>query len=172
MVPRDGEERSDFLGPLASPDLNSPGLSDKTRDIKILKIKQLDPQAKVPVRAYEFDAGLDLFALERHTIQPGEGRIFKTGIAIEIDPGFVGLVWDRSSMGKRGIKTLGGVIDSGYRGDVGVILWNLSRDPQEIHSGDKIAQLLIQPIATPKTQEVEILSSTDRGAAGFGSSGK
>ncbi|NDF15181.1 dUTP diphosphatase [bacterium] len=116
-------------------------------------MQKLDPAAKVPVRAYEHDAGLDLFSLERHTLVPGEGRIFKTGIALEIEPGFVGLVWDRSSMGKRGIKTLGGVIDSGYRGEVGVILWNLSRESQEIMAGDKIAQLLIQPIATPQTKE-------------------
>ncbi|NDG84215.1 MAG: dUTP diphosphatase [Proteobacteria bacterium] len=140
--------------------------------MKILKIQRLDPAARVPVRAYEHDAGLDLYSLERHTLAPGEGRIFKTGIALEIDPGFVGLVWDRSSMGKRGIKTLGGVIDSGYRGEVGVILWNLSKEPQEIQSGDKIAQLLIQPISTPVSREVEILSSSERGTGGFGSSGK
>ncbi len=140
--------------------------------MKTLHIQKLDPAAKVPTRAYEHDAGLDLFALERHTLQPGEGRIFKTGIAIEINPGFVGLVWDRSSMGKKGIKTMGGVIDSGYRGEVGVILWNISKEPQEIMSGDKIAQLLIQPISTPQTKEVEILSSSERGVGGFGSSGK
>jgi dUTP pyrophosphatase len=140
--------------------------------MKTLHIQKLDPAAKVPTRAYEHDAGLDLFALERHTLQPGEGRIFKTGIAIEISPGFVGLVWDRSSMGKKGIKTMGGVIDSGYRGEVGVILWNISKEPQEIMSGDKIAQLLIQPISTPQTKEVEILSSSERGVGGFGSSGK
>jgi dUTP pyrophosphatase len=140
--------------------------------MKTLHIQKLDPAAKVPSRAYEHDAGLDLYSLERHALQPGEGRIFKTGIAIEIDPGFVGLVWDRSSMGKRGIKTLGGVIDSGYRGEVGVILWNLSKETQEIMAGDKIAQLLIQPIATPQTREVELLSSSDRGTGGFGSSGK
>ena len=140
--------------------------------MKTLHIQRLDPAATVPTRAYEHDAGLDLFSLERHTLQPGEGRIFKTGIALEIEPGHVGLVWDRSSMGKRGIKTLGGVIDSGYRGEVGVILWNLSKTPQEIQSGDKIAQLLIQPIVTPQTREVELLSSSERGSGGFGSSGK
>ncbi len=140
--------------------------------MKTLHIQKLDPAARVPVRAYEHDAGLDLFSLERHTLAPGEGRVFKTGIALEIDPGYVGLVWDRSSMGKRGIKTLGGVIDSGYRGEVGVILWNLSKEPQEIQAGDKIAQLLIQPVSTPATREVELLSRSDRGSGGFGSSGK
>jgi dUTP pyrophosphatase len=140
--------------------------------MKTLKIQRLDPAARVPVRSYEHDAGLDLHSLERHTLSPGEGRIFKTGIAIEIDPGFVGLIWDRSSMGKRGIKTLGGVIDSGYRGEVGVILWNLSKEPQEVQAGDKIAQLLVQPVLTPATREVEVLSSSERGTGGFGSSGK
>jgi dUTP pyrophosphatase len=144
----------------------------ESRVMKTLHVQKLDPAATVPVRAYEHDAGLDLFSLERHTLAPGEGRIFKTGIAIELDPGFVGLIWDRSSMGKRGIKTLGGVIDSGYRGEVGVILWNLSKEPQEIQAGDKIAQLLIQPVATPMTREVELLSSSERGKGGFGSSGK
>jgi len=163
---------SAFFNDLASPVLNSPARFATKIWMKTLKIQKLDPAAKIPVRAYEHDAGLDLCALERHTLAPGEGRIFKTGIAIEIDPGFVGLVWDRSSMGKRGIKTLGGVIDSGYRGEVGVILWNLSQAPQEIQAGDKIAQLLIQPISTPQSREVEILSSSERGTGGFGSSGK
>jgi dUTP pyrophosphatase len=140
--------------------------------MKILKIQRLDPAARIPVRAHAHDAGLDLFALERHSLAPGEGRIFKTGIAIEIDPGFVGLVWDRSSMGKRGIKTMGGVIDSGYRGEVGVILWNISTESQEILAGDKIAQLLIQPVSAPEVREVELLSGSERGTGGFGSTGK
>ena len=110
--------------------------------------------------------------METHTLKPGEGKIFKTGIAIALDPGYVGLVWDRSSMGKKGIKTLGGVIDSGYRGEVGVILWNISQESQEIKAGERIAQLLVQSIATPQTKEVTTLSTTDRGTGGFGSSGK
>ena len=140
--------------------------------MKTLSIQKLSPLAQVPTRAYEHDAGLDLTSVEQHVLKPGEGRIFKTGIAVAIDPGFVGLVWDRSSMGKKGVKTLGGVIDSGYRGEVGVILWNLSSEPQEIKVGDRIAQLLIQAIATPQTQEVNSLTLTDRSAGGFGSSGR
>ncbi len=140
--------------------------------MKTLSIQKLHPEAKVPTRAYENDAGLDLVTVETHTLAPGEGRIFKTGLAMAIEPGFVGLIWDRSSMGKRGIKTLGGVIDSGYRGEVGVILWNLTKEAQEIKAGERIAQLLIQSIATPQTQEVTSLSETTRNAGGFGSSGK
>ena len=140
--------------------------------MKTLEIQKLHPDAKIPTRAFEHDAGLDLTTIETHTLKPGEGKIFKTGIAIALDPGFVGLVWDRSSMGKRGIKTMGGVIDSGYRGEVGVILWNVSTQNQEIKAGERIAQMLIQAVATPHSKEVTILSTTDRGAGGFGSSGK
>ena len=140
--------------------------------MKTLEIQKLHPDAIVPTRAYEHDAGLDLTSVETHTLKPGEGKIFKTGIAIALDPGYVGLVWDRSSMGKKGIKTLGGVIDSGYRGEVGVILWNISHEPQTIQSGERIAQLLVQAVATPQTKEVADLSQTERGTGGFGSSGK
>ena len=140
--------------------------------MKSLSIKKLSPLAKVPTRAFENDAGLDLTTIEDYTLKSGEGRIFKTGLALAVDPGFVALVWDRSSMGKRGIKTAGGVIDSGYRGEVGVILWNISPEPIEIKAGDRIAQLLIQPISTPSTLEVEELPTSDRNQGGFGSSGR
>ena len=140
--------------------------------MKILPFQKLNPNAKIPERAYPDDAGLDLTTVESGTLQPGQGRIFKTGLAAAIDPGFVGLVWDRSSMGKRGIKTLGGVIDSGYRGEIGVILWNLSSEVQEIKEGDRIAQLLIQAIATPSTVPAESLPPSNRNEQGFGSSGR
>ena len=139
--------------------------------MKTLEIQKLHPEAKVPSNAYAHDAGLDLSSAETYTLKPGEGKIFKTGIAIALDPGFVGLVWDRSSMGKKGIKTLGGVIDSGYRGEIGVILWNISPEPRMINFGDRIAQMLIQAVVTPQIKEVAKLSDTDRGAGGFGSSG-
>jgi dUTP pyrophosphatase len=140
--------------------------------VKAIPFQKLHADAKVPTRAFAHDAGLDLTTIETHTLKSGEGRIFKTGLACAIEPGFVGLVWDRSSMGKRGIKTLGGVIDSGYRGEIGVILWNFNHEPQEIKAGERIAQLLIQPIATPQTLEVSSLTDSDRGQGGFGSSGK
>jgi dUTP pyrophosphatase len=140
--------------------------------MKTISIQKLHADAKVPTRAHATDAGLDLTTIESQTLKPGEGKVFKTGLAVAIDPGFVGLVWDRSSMGKRGIKTLGGVIDAGYRGEIGVVLWNISHTDQEIKSGERIAQLLIQSIATPETVEVNSLTETSRGAGGFGSSGK
>ena len=137
-----------------------------------VSFQKLHPDAKIPTRAYEADAGLDLTTVETGVLLPGEGRIFKTGLAMALPVGFVGLVWDRSSMGKRGIKTLGGVIDSGYRGEIGVILWNLTKESQEIKAGERIAQLLIQAVATPQTVEVTELPSSERGSGGFGSSGK
>jgi dUTP pyrophosphatase len=140
--------------------------------MKLISLQKLDPAAKIPTRAFEHDAGLDLTTIESQILKPGEGRVFKTGLACAIDPGFVGLIWDRSSMGKRGIKSLGGVIDSGYRGEIGVVLWNISHEPQEIKAGERIAQLLIQPIATPQTVEVKQLGESIRGSGGFGSSGK
>ena len=140
--------------------------------MKTLPILKLHPEAKVPTRAHVDDAGLDLTTIETHTLNPGEGKIFKTGLAMAIEPGHVGLVWDRSSMGKKGIKTLGGVIDSGYRGEIGVVLWNISLVPIEIKAGERIAQMLIQAISTPQTQEVASLSETERSSGGFGSSGK
>ncbi len=139
--------------------------------MKELKIKKLHPEAVVPTRAHATDAGLDLVSVETGELPPGAGRIFKTGLAVELDEGYVALVWDRSSMGKKGIKTLGGVIDSGYRGDIGVILWNLSSETVSIRAGDRIAQLLIQKVELPQTKEVSELGVTSRGAGGFGSSG-
>lgn len=140
--------------------------------MQTIPFQRLHELAQIPTRAYTDDAGLDLTTVETHTLKPGEGKIFKTGLAVAIEPGFVGLVWDRSSMGKRGIKTLGGVIDSGYRGEIGVILWNLSNEPQEIRAGERIAQLLIQSIATPQTVQVSTLPPSDRSQRGFGSSGQ
>ena len=140
--------------------------------MKTVPFQKLHELAQIPKRAYTDDAGLDLATVEEHILKPGEGRIFKTGLAVALEPGYVGLVWDRSSMGKRGVKTLGGVIDSGYRGEIGVILWNLSNEPQAIKAGERIAQLLIQAISTPQTVQVESLPASDRSGQGFGSSGQ
>lgn len=134
--------------------------------------QKLHELAQIPARAYPDDAGLDLTTIEDAIIKPGEGKHFKTGLAVAIEPGYVGLVWDRSSMGKRGLKSMGGVIDSGYRGEIGVILWNISNQPQEIKAGERIAQLLIQAIATPQIAQVSELPASHRSGQGFGSSGR
>jgi dUTP pyrophosphatase len=84
----------------------------------------------------------------------------------------VGLVCDRSSLAKRGLKTAGGVIDAGYRGELGVLVWNLSRETQHVKKGERCAQLLVIPIVTPAPVESEDLGATARGAGGFGSTGR
>lgn len=137
-----------------------------------LPIKKLDPQATLPTRAHADDAGLDLYSLEDAQLASGEGRIVKTGVAVALPEGHVGLICDRSSMAKRGLKTAGGVIDAGYRGELGVVLMNLSGQTQKVAKGERIAQLLVVPVATPAVQEVADLGETARGAKGFGSTGR
>ncbi len=114
---------------------------------------------------------MDLYASEDAVIPAGEGILAKTGCAFAIPKGFVGMIADRSSMGKKGIKSAGGIIDAGYRGEVMVILRNLTGADFKIARGERIAQMLILPIATPAVLEVQSLDSTARGAGGFGSSG-
>jgi dUTP pyrophosphatase len=126
----------------------------------------------VATRAHADDAGLDLYGLEDATIAPSEGKILRTGVAVAVPAGHVGLVCDRSSMAKRGLKTAGGVIDAGYRGEVGVVIWNISGQPQVVKKGERIAQMLVIPIAVPAPVETKDLGTTTRGVNGFGSTGR
>ena len=137
-----------------------------------LPIRRLEAAAILPTRAHPHDAGLDLYALEDSTVPAGEGRLLRTGVAVAVPEGHVGLVCDRSSLAKRGLKTAGGVIDAGYRGELGVMVWNLSREAQHVKTGERCAQLLIIPIATPAPVESADLGATARGANGFGSTGR
>lgn len=138
----------------------------------VLKVKKLDPCAQIPRYALTHDAGLDLFCLDGGIIQPGEQYIFHTGIAVEIPSGHVGLVWERSGLSfKKGLKVMGGVVDSGYRGEVPVCLLNTSSKPVDIEAGTAVGQILIQPIVHAEIQEVEELSGSERGTRGFGSTG-
>lgn len=138
-----------------------------------LEMVRMAHGAVLPLRAHSDDAGLDLFGLEEVTLSPREGKVARTGIAIALPRGYVGLVADRSSLAKRGVKTAGGVIDAGYRGELHIVLWNISDEPVTLKSGERIAQLLIFPIATPAVKEVkEFGHETARGSKGFGSSGK
>ncbi len=138
----------------------------------VLPIRRLDAAAVLPTRAHHDDAGLDLYGLEDAVVPPGEGRVLRTGVAVAVAAGHVGLVCDRSSMAKRGLKTAGGVIDAGYRGEVGVVVWNLSREPQSVKKGERVAQMLVVPIAVPAPIESSDLGETKRGAGGFGSTGR
>jgi len=163
-----------------------------------LKAKKLHPNAKLPTKANKTDAGFDLYALEGIDvpslfyvlIQYIRCNVFtnliwyganisdvfstkiKTGISLEIPEGYYGLILDRSSMGSKLIKTLGGVIDCGYRGDVTVCLMNLSFFSYVVKAGDKIAQIAINKVEFDSIEEVDELSDSERGEKGFGSSGQ
>jgi dUTP pyrophosphatase len=137
-----------------------------------LEVKKLDPEAKLPTRAHSDDAGLDLYSVEECALASGERRAMKTGIAVAIPSGYVGLIWDKSGIAaKAGLKTMGGVIDAAYRGEIQVIIANLSDTLYEIQKGSKIAQLLIQKVELPEVCEVSKLDDTLRGEGGFGSTG-
>lgn len=138
-----------------------------------VQIKQLHPDAKIPSYAYEGDAGMDLFTIEDYTLKPGERHVFQTGIAMKIPEGFVSLVWDKSGLShKAGLKVFGGVLDSNYTGEYMIGLMNLSLESHEFKKGDKIAQVLIQPVAKATIEQVEVLPETIRGEKRHGSSGK
>ena len=138
----------------------------------MIKIKKLHPDATSPKFMREGDAAMDFYSNENITINPNERQVISTGIAMAIPKGFVGLFWDRSGLAARnGIKSMGGVIDSNYRGEVKVILHNLSNKPFNVEKGMRIAQMLIQPVENREIIEVEELDDTVRGEEGFGSSG-
>ncbi len=141
-----------------------------------LAVAKLKTEATLPSRAHEGDAGLDLYACEAAHIGPGERWSIGTGIAVEIPAGHAGLVLPRSGLAKRhGITLVNspGLIDAGYRGEIRVLL--LNTDPAEVFRvapGDRIAQLVITPIALAEPQETEALADSARGDGGFGSSGR
>jgi dUTP pyrophosphatase len=141
-----------------------------------LPISRLNDDAVLPSRAHEGDAGLDLYACEAAHIGPGERWSVGTGVAVEIPDGHAGLVLPRSGLAKRhgiGLVNSPGLIDSGYRGEIRVLL--LNTDPAEVFRvapGDRIAQLVITPIALTEPIESEALADSARGDGGFGSSGR
>jgi dUTP diphosphatase len=140
-----------------------------------LPIQRLHDDAVLPLRAYPGDAGLDLISCERVEIGPGERAVVGTGIAVAVPEGHAGLVVPRSGLAARhgiGIANAPGLVDSGYRGEVRVVLVNTDRsDPFTVEAGMRIAQLVVVPIVAAEPLDVDTLSATERGTAGFGSSG-
>lgn len=136
------------------------------------QVKKLFSNATLPAKENATDAGIDIYTNESYTLSPGERHMFATGIACAIPNGYVALLWDRSGLGSKGIHRFAGVIDSGYRGEWKVILYNSTSEPFEIKSGDKIVQCIIQKFEPAEITEVDELTNTDRGEAGFGSSGR
>ena len=138
-----------------------------------IKIRRLHPEAMLPTYAHPGDVGLDLFALENYRLEPNERRIFLLGFALEFPEGYAAIVHDKSSLPKNhGVHTMGGVFDAGYRGEYKIQLINLGKEPAAIEKGQKIAQLVLFPVAIAELREVEQLSATSRGTGNFGSTGK
>lgn len=134
-------------------------------------IERLHPEAKLPTRPHLSDAGLDLYATEDCSIPPYGQDTIPTGVRIALPTGYAGLIWDKSGLANQGFTTLGGVIDSSYRGEIKVVFKNLSEDIYNIQAGQKIAQLLIQKIETPRIKEGKVEDSQERNDKGFGSTG-
>lgn len=142
-----------------------------------IRIKRLRAGAQIPTYGTECSAGADLYACleDSVSIAPGQTVKIPTGLALELPVGTAGLVFARSSLGtKRGLAPANkvGVIDSDYRGELMVMLHNHGNEVQQITPGERVAQLLVVPVFTPGFAEAEELSDTERGAGGFGSTGK
>jgi dUTP pyrophosphatase len=138
-----------------------------------LPIRRLRPEAVVPARAYAGDAGLDLAACEGLELAPGERAMVGTGLAVAIPDGHAGFVQPRSGLAaKHGITIVNtpGLVDSGYRGELKIILLNTGREPFAVEPGMRIAQLVVLPIPEVTPREVDELPESVRGERGFGSS--
>ena len=132
----------------------------------------LDPGARLPERAYPSDAGLDIFSREEKVILPGESAVFDTGVHVELPEGTFMKLESKSGLNvKYGVVSHGGVIDQNYRGSIAVKLYNHGDKPYMIRKGQKIIQGIVQPFIAPELEQVDSLTETDRGSAGFGSSG-
>ncbi|EKD24943.1 MAG: hypothetical protein ACD_80C00144G0001 [uncultured bacterium (gcode 4)] len=138
-----------------------------------IPFKKLSEKAKIPSQATSSDAGYDLYTTESGVIKSGERKLFKTNISTAIPHGYYGRVAPRSGLAyKHGIDVLAGVIDSGYRGDIGVILINFWTEDFSVNEGDKIAQFIIEKCHYVEWQEVTELPESQRGEGARGSTWK
>ena len=140
-----------------------------------LKIKRLSTEAIIPAYQSELAAGIDLHSIEEHILEPMERKLIKTGLAFEIEEGYEVQIRPRSGLAyKYGLTVLNspGTIDADYRGEIMVLLINLSNEFYTIKKGERIAQAVIAPVVQAKIVEVNELSDTKRGEKGFGSTGK
>ena len=139
----------------------------------MISVQLLDNNAKVPTKANINDAGFDLYSILDTVIPPKQRKTVRTGIAIQMPEHFAGLIWPRSGLSvKQGIDVLAGVVDSGYRGEIMVCLYNTSDEVVGINTGDRIAQIIFQEVPRVSMEVHETLGSSQRGDNGFGSSGK
>lgn len=140
-----------------------------------IKIKKLNPEMKMPVYGHPGeDAGLDVYSLEDYAIKPRERHLFPLGFALEFERGYAAIVKDKGGPPmKYGLHTMGGVFDSGFRGEYNILLVNLGQEIIQIKKGQKIAQLIIYPVAFAELEEVAELDNTSsRGAGQHGSTGE
>jgi dUTP pyrophosphatase len=137
-----------------------------------LKVRRINKDAKLPRYGHPRDAGLDLFSVVEAVLKPGEAFAVPTGIQTAIPSGFVGLIWDKSGISLSGVHRLAGVVDAGYRGEIKVVMINLSGSDFVVSKGMKIAQMLIQPVVGVTVNETDDLDDTERGEGGFGSTGR
>ena len=146
-------------------------------DYPVIRFRRTTPDAIVPRYAHDGDAGMDLCATRDVTLRPGESAMVGSGIAIQLPRGFAGFVHARSGLGSKGlvIKHSTGVIDSGYRDEIKLVLFNnnpiTSDHVFHVKKGDRVAQLVIQHVACATMAEAKSLEETERGTGGFGSSG-
>ena len=137
-----------------------------------INFQKILDEAIIPHYAHQGDAGLDIFSAEEVIIKARERKNVRTGVKMEMPEGFVGLIWDKSGLAlKNGIKTMAGVIDACYRGEIEIVLVNLSGQDFKVEKGQKIAQMLIQKVEQAEIEEAQELSETKRSEGGFGSTG-
>ncbi len=137
-----------------------------------IKIKKLKENAVVPSYAHPGDAGMDLYSTENYIVPAGKRQLVSTGISMELPVGYWANIRGKSGLAhKKGISILGGVIEYTYRGEYGVIVLNTGDEDFVINTGDKVAQVIVTPVATANIEVVEELSDSSRGAGGFGSTG-
>jgi dUTP pyrophosphatase len=135
-------------------------------------VKLLNEDATAPTKAHRSDAGYDLYASEDAVVIGRQRTTIKTGVSFEMSEGFAGLIWPRSGLSvKRGLDVLAGVVDSGYRGEIMVCLYNTSDEDVEINRGDRIAQIIFQEVPVVSLMLREELETSQRGSNGFGSTG-
>jgi len=138
-----------------------------------IKFKKLRAEAKLPTYAHPGDVGMDLYSCETYTIKPGERHVFPCGFALEFPEGYGAIVKDKGSLPLyAGLHAMGGVFDAGYRGDYNVLLINLGHENHTVELGQKIAQLVIFPVALVELEEVDELTASSRGEGKLGSTGK
>lgn len=149
------------------------GMTMKSSSPSPLKIKVKSINGgKIPSKAKAGDAAIDLYCNRIAFINPGERTLVCTGICMEIPDGYFGLILGRSgNASKKGICILGGVIDSGYRGEINVVMLNTGEEQQKFYTDDRIAQMVFLPVPTIEIEAVEELDSSERGSSGFGSTG-